>query len=78
MAGTGARFHANLLAHVSEWTTLFSDQDEGPSSHYHDLGLISKLLSTDSNEPFCMLNRQRELTLPRLIAAPTATNSAYV
>ena len=25
-----------------------------------------------------MLNRQRELTLPRLTAAPTATSSAYV
>ena len=27
----------------------------------------------DSNEPFCMLNRHRGLTLPRPTAAPTAT-----
>ena len=32
----------------------------------------------DSNEPFCMLNRHRELTLPRLTAAPTVTSSAHV
>ena len=32
----------------------------------------------DSNEPLCMLNHQRELTLPRLTAAPTATSSAYL
>ena len=29
----------------------------------------------DSNEILCMLNRQRELTLPRPTAAPTATSS---
>ena len=33
--------------------------------------------SPESNAPFRMLNHQRELTLPRLIAAPTATSSAY-
>ena len=31
----------------------------------------------DSNEPFCMFNHQRELTLRRLTAAPTATSCAY-
>ena len=31
----------------------------------------------DSNETLCTLNRQRELTLPRLTAAPTATKSAW-
>ena len=47
-----------------------------PVQHYHDLGRISSSL-TDSNEPFCMLNRQREVTLPRFTVAPTATSSAY-
>ena len=32
----------------------------------------------DLNEPFCMVNHQRELTLLRLTAAPTATRSAFV
>ena len=31
----------------------------------------------DSNETFCLLNHQRELTLPRLSAAPTSTSSKY-
>ena len=32
----------------------------------------------DSNDPFCTVkNHQRERTLPRLTAAPTATSSAY-
>ena len=39
--------------------------------HYHDLGMFLSL--PDSNETLCMLNRQRELTLPRPTAAPTAT-----
>ena len=33
----------------------------------------SQAPSTDSNEPLCMLNHQRELALPRPTAAPTAT-----
>ena len=33
--------------------------------HYHDLGLFFQVSLPNSNEPFCMLNRQRELTLPR-------------
>ena len=47
-----------------------------PVQHYYDLGLFSSSLQ-NSNETFCMLNRQRELTLPRLTAAPTATSCAY-
>ena len=41
------------------------------------LGYFSSSLP-DSNEPLCVLNRQRELALPRLTAAPTATSSAYI
>ena len=37
----------------------------------------SQVSFPDSNDPFCMLNHQRELTLARLTAAPTATSSAY-
>ena len=49
-----------------------------PVQHYHDLGLFFQVSLPDSNETLCMLNRQRELTLPHLIAAFTATISAYV
>ena len=47
-----------------------------PVQHYHDLGIIFESSSQDSNGTFCVLNRQRELTLPRLTATPTATSSA--
>ena len=49
----------------------------GPSSTTTILGKFPSSLP-DSNEPFCMLNRHRELPLPRLPAAPTATSSAYI
>ena len=45
-----------------------------------ELGNVMALSSSlrTSTETFCMLNRQRELTLRRPTAAPTATSSAYV
>ena len=49
---------------------------EGPSQHYYDLGLNSKTPCPDSNEPLCVLNRLRGLTLPRHTVTPTATSSA--
>ena len=51
----------------------------GPSySRYHDLGLCFQASLPDSNETLRMLNRHRELTLPRPTAAPTVTSSACV
>ena len=49
----------------------------GPVQHYYDLSRFSSSL-INSNETFCMLKRQRELTLRRSTAAPTASSSAYV
>ena len=48
----------------------------GPSSTTTILSYFSSFLP-DSNEPLCVSNRQRELTLPRLTAAFTGTSSAY-
>ena len=48
----------------------------GPSSTTTILGEFRSPLP-DSNEPLRMLNRQREVTLPRLTAAFTATSYAY-
>ena len=53
-------------------------QDVGPSSQYYELRATFQAPSPDSDEPFCMLNHQREPTLPRPTAAPTATSSAYI
>ena len=54
-----------------------ADSSLGSSSTTTILGYCSSSLP-DSNEPLCVLNRQRELALPRLTAAPTATSSAYL
>ena len=40
--------------------------------------VVFTLSIQNSNETFCMLKHQRELTLPRPTAAPTASSSAYV
>ena len=74
----------NLGDHLIGNTYIqFYDEDDAQKarhiySHYHDLGLIFQAPSTDSNEPLCMLNHQRGLTLPRPTAAHTATSSAHV
>ena len=62
----------------SVFDVLAAAHPRGPSySHYYDLGSFSSSF-LNSNETFCMLNRQRELTLRRSTAAPTASSSAYV
>ena len=49
----------------------------GPSSTIHSiLGSFSRALP-NSNDEFCVLNRQRGLTLARPTAAPTATSSSH-
>ena len=54
-------------------------KERGPSSTtYHDLGRIFQASLPKLNEPFCVLNRQRELTLPRPTVASAATRSAYI
>ena len=55
----------------------FAQRVAWPVQHYYDLGMFSSSLP-DSNETLCMSNRQRELTLPRATAAPTATSSTYI
>ena len=52
-----------------------ADADQARPATTTILGLFPSSFP-DSNEPFCMLNHQRELTLPRLTAAPTANSSA--
>ena len=49
-----------------------------PVQHYYDLGLIPKLLPRLERPILHVKNHQRELTLPRLTAAPTATTLAYM
>ena len=56
----------------------FADTDLNPARPAHcDLGSFSSSLP-NSNETFCMLDRQRELTLRCPTVALTATSSAYV
>ena len=50
---------------------------DGPSSTTTFLGRFQVSLLPNSNATLCMLNRQRELTLPRSTAAPTAASFTY-
>ena len=71
------RGHSQVLSEAE--CAWFIEQSE--RAGFEDVGYrhaAREAAVPDSNEPFCMLNRQHELTLPRLTAAPTATSSAHV
>ena len=60
---------------VFDFLNLMEELRIRPVQHYYDLGLFSSYLP-NSNHTFCMLNRQRKLTLLRLTETPTANSSA--
>ena len=62
---------------VQPATRARAESHAGPSSTTTILGEFPSPFP-DSNEPFCMLKHQRELTLSHPTVAPTATGSTYM
>ena len=60
------------VSHSAAQEVAFAQAD-GPSSTTTILGSYASALP-DSNATFCVLNRQRRLTLPSPTAAPAATS----